>query len=120
MGFVAETLSAAGPELLADLHQLGLRLAVFERLFALLEVVAQTSEGEAVHGAIQEIADVVAVPELTDILPLVDGDVAELLLEEIEQLVPDQRERVYDPASGAQFLSLVEGGNHVVHTENSV
>jgi hypothetical protein len=48
VGFVAETLPAACFELRADLHQLGLRLAVFEGLFALLEIVAQTSEGEAV------------------------------------------------------------------------
>ena len=79
---------AACFELRPDLHLLGLRLAILERLFALLEIVAQTPEDEAVHGAIQEIADVVAVPELADILPLVDGDVAELLLEGIEQLFP--------------------------------
>jgi hypothetical protein len=91
MRFVAETLRAAGFELRADLHQLGLGLSIFERLFALLEIVAQTSEGDAVHAAIQEIADIVAVPELADIRPLVDGDVAELLLEAVEQLVPDER-----------------------------
>jgi hypothetical protein len=91
MRFVAETLHAACFELRADLHQLGLGLSIFERLFALLEIVAQTSEGDAVHAAIQEIADIVAVPELADIRPLVDGDGAELLLEAVEQLVPDER-----------------------------
>jgi hypothetical protein len=36
----------------------------------------------------------VAVPELANLLSLVDGDVAELLLEAVEQLVSDERERV--------------------------
>ena len=61
MRFVAETLPAAGLELRADFHQLGLRLAIFERLFALLEIGAQTSEGKTVHPTVQEVADVVAV-----------------------------------------------------------
>jgi hypothetical protein len=83
MRLVAKTLPATSIELRADLHQLGLRLAVFEGLFALLEIVAQTPEGEAVDSAIQEVADVVAVPELADLLPLVNGDVAELLPETV-------------------------------------
>ena len=40
-------------QLRPELQQLGSRLAVFERLFALLETVTQRSEGEAVHAAIQ-------------------------------------------------------------------
>ena len=47
----------ASLELGADLHQPGLGPAVFERLFALLEVVAQTSQSEAVHGAIEEVSE---------------------------------------------------------------
>jgi hypothetical protein len=94
MGFVAETVPAACLELRSDLHQLGLGHPVSERLFSLLEIGAQTAQGQAVHAAIQEIANVVAVPELADILPFVDGNEAELLLEAVEQLVPDQCERI--------------------------
>jgi hypothetical protein len=55
---VAFPLLATGFELRAHPHQLGLRLAVLERFFALLEIVAETSQGKAFQDAIQEIADV--------------------------------------------------------------
>ena len=55
---IAEALAASGLEFRTDLDQLGLDLAVFERFFALLEIVAETSQGKAFQDAIQEIADV--------------------------------------------------------------
>lgn len=55
---VAFYLLATGFELRAHPHQLGLRLAVLERFFALLQIVAETSQGVAFQDTIQEIADV--------------------------------------------------------------
>lgn len=55
---VAFRLLATGFELCAHPHQPGLRLAVLERFFALLEIDAETSQGKAFQDAIQEIVDV--------------------------------------------------------------
>ena len=80
------------------LHAFHARISSFARPESIRErsskSLPRTSQGEAVHAAMQEIADVVAVPELADLLPRVDGDVAELLLEAVEQFVPDEGERV--------------------------